>query len=77
MWLLRTGLSCCTAAALLLAGQARADSLVPAQGQPGYDAALAQKADDYSRVIHAIMTPSLGWGLRSRHQRPGEPPARR
>lgn len=52
-------------AALLLARGAQADSLVPAQGQTGYDSALEQKADDYDRVIHAIMTPSLGWGLQA------------
>jgi hypothetical protein len=63
MKLRRVLLSLCTAGGLLIAAQARADSLVPAQGQPGYDAALAHKADDYGRVIHAIMTPSLGWGL--------------
>jgi len=71
MKLLRTGLACCVTAAVLSAPSAHADSLVPGQGQAGYDATLAKKADDYSRVIHAIMTPSLGWGLQADIAAPG------
>ena len=50
-------------AALLWAGVASAQSLVPGPGEPGHDAALAALADAYDRQIHGIMTVELGWGL--------------
>ena len=46
-----------------LAPPAAAQALVPGPGEAGFDAALASKAGDFERQIHAIMTPSVGWGL--------------
>ncbi|HEV8320535.1 MAG TPA: hypothetical protein VG389_02900 [Myxococcota bacterium] len=53
------------AAALALAapGAARADTLVPAPGESGHDAALLAKADAHDRFIHAVFAVPLGWGL--------------
>jgi hypothetical protein len=42
---------------------ARAEGLVPGPADPGFDAALAAKAEAYDRQIHAFLTPPLGWGL--------------
>ncbi len=51
------------ATGLLVSSQAAAQSIVPAPGEAGFDAALAAKVDDHDRVLHEIMAAPLGWGL--------------
>ncbi len=48
---------------LLVSSVATADTVVPGPGQAGYDAALADKAEAYDRLIHEIMTLEVGFGL--------------
>jgi hypothetical protein len=55
--------SLATALLLSVSLPAAAESLVPGPGAPGYDAALASKADGFQRQLHAIITPTLGFGL--------------
>lgn len=53
-----TGLLSC-----VIATPAMASSLVPGPGDPGYDAALAEKARRFGRQLHAIHTLPTGFGM--------------
>ena len=51
------------AGVMLLSSAAFAQSLVPGPSDAGFDQALADRASGWERQLHAISTPSLGWGL--------------
>jgi MYXO-CTERM domain-containing protein len=52
-----------TLATLLLAGSARAQSLVAGPGDPGFDASLLAKIDGLERQVHGLLTVEIGWQL--------------
>ncbi len=49
-----------------------APALLPGPGEVGHDAGLAKKASGFERQIHAIMTPSLGFGLEAYVSKPAD-----